>query len=60
MVKAVSDKYKLVGITEGKHQVAEFGVIDFAKIDLSLANQLFKAGIPFLVKKNKSDIAEEK
>ncbi|SDG67732.1 hypothetical protein SAMN05421827_109127 [Pedobacter terrae] len=60
MVKAVSDKYKLVGITEGKHQVAEFGIIDFSKIDLGLANQLYKAGVPFLVKKNKSDIAEEK
>lgn len=59
MVKEVSDKFKLVGISEGRHQVAEFGIIDFSKIDLTLANQLYKAGVPFLVKKKKDEVTEE-
>lgn len=51
MKKEVSAKYKLVGVKPGRYHVAGFGFIDLVNMSLALADQLYKAGFPFLQEK---------
>lgn len=51
--KLFSEKYKLVKVTGGVHDVAGFGKIDFDKLTLKEADLLFEQKFPFLEKKEK-------
>ncbi|MGY4385655.1 hypothetical protein ACVWYN_002701 [Pedobacter sp. UYP24] len=53
LLPAVAKKYEVTGIKIGKHYYAEFGEVDFEKISLPEADQLYKAKFPHLVLKKK-------
>lgn len=60
MNKEVAEKYKLVGITPGKHHIADIGIVDFSKITLAEADNLFALKVPFLQKVDKKEPAAPK
>lgn len=47
------EKYEIVGVEPGIHDVAGFGKIDLNNLDVVEADHLFNAKFPFLQKKSK-------
>lgn len=51
--QSFDEKYEIVGVEPGIHDVAGFGKIDLTKLDVEEADHLFNAKFPFLQKKSK-------
>jgi len=54
LLPEVSAKYKLVGLSPGKYQFANYGELDLTTIDLKEADALVRIGFPYLVLKKKN------
>jgi|GEM_PF-2511020 len=48
------EKYELVGVEPGIHDVAGFGKTDLTNMDVEEADHLYKAKFPFLKLKSKT------
>lgn len=55
LMTEVSDKYKLVGVSPGEYQFADFGTIDLCKVNVARADALVAAGFMHLVKRDKKE-----
>lgn len=47
-LKTFEEKYEIVGVEPGIHDVAGFGKVDLTKLDIEEADNLFKQKFPFL------------
>lgn len=59
MKKNFTDKYDVVIVEPGIHDVAGFGRVDLINLPIEEADLLHKAGFPFLAKKKKAEATPE-
>lgn len=54
----VAEKYKLVTLDPGIHQIKGYGIVDLTKLTLEHAETLVAAGFPYLVAKKRVEAAK--